>query len=185
MPQTAKPASEPATLDSVFKSMRHWRTHKSEYASAGIPDKIWLMVFELERQGYSGSELRRLFGLNTNQFSSKKSALSGNRAVESQAATVKVQNKKSKGVEPSFCKAVVDQCQTNSTPSLTEASTHPKITVTKLSSSNDKVETYLDVTTIIVECFRPDGHRLQIHTTNKSIDKVMQAFFQYGVHYND
>ena len=47
-----------------------------------------------------------------------------------------------------------------------------------LSPKKKRLPSYIDVTTIIVECIRPDGYRLRLHTTTDSITEVMQAFFE-------
>ena len=62
-------------------------------------------------------------------------------------------------------------------PSLDQAAANNQQAVKHLRSTNISPEQYLDTTTIIVECIRPDGHRLKIHTTNNRIDVIMQAFF--------
>lgn len=52
------------TLDEVFSLVQYWRDHKTEFEGRGLPDTIWLKIFELEDSGrYTASQLKRLFGL--------------------------------------------------------------------------------------------------------------------------
>ena len=67
--QSNTQTSPPITLDEVFTLIEHWREHKHEYNGTGIPDNIWLKIFELESKGnYKAAKIRRLFGLNTQQY---------------------------------------------------------------------------------------------------------------------
>ncbi len=65
-------------------------------------------------------------------------------------------------------------------PSLTQAANATKQAISQLKSTHTRPADYLDPTTIIVECIRPDGHRLKIHTTCKRVSTVMDAFFTQG-----
>lgn len=172
---------DPVTLDKAFKAMRHWRKNKHKYNKPGIPDDVCLMMFQLEANGYSVSELTKLFGLSGSQYCDKKALLLSSNSKHPAEETTDQNNKPS---TTHFCEARVEPNQ-QQVPSLQKNVSDTKKVVKHLKSTNNNMDTYLDTTTIIVECIHPDGQRLKIHTTNKSIDKVMHAFFQKGVTYHD
>ncbi len=68
----ALPAQSVLTLDEVFQAHQHWRSHKADYSGVGIPDDLWHLFFRLESQGYLGTTLRQMFGLNTQQYLAKQ-----------------------------------------------------------------------------------------------------------------
>ena len=174
------------TFDDVFKDMEHWRNHKNEYEGSGIPEVIWRKVFELERTGcYTATQLKRMLGLNSQQYRTKQAALinpvaSGpnkQRIPESNAATTP---KEDASQEPIFCEAFVSPDAQPQVPALTPDNTKKakktKAVIKQLKSTQQQPECYLDRSTIIVEYLRPDGHRLKIHTTTQSIHQVMRSF---------
>ena len=183
MSQQNAPNSATITLDEVFKAMQHWRKNKKDYSGVGIPDKIWSSIFQLEHNGYSASELKRCFTLNSKQYNLKKKQLSqSNDDSDTPVVTKNNQNEPDRAEETvSFCEATVAPTHQSDIPSLEVATSDTKKALLQIKSTNNPVESYLDMTTIIVECIRPDGYRLNIHTTTESLDKVMLAFFHEGV----
>jgi len=182
MSQPTQSTETPIKFDEVFLAMKHWKENKSEYPGPGIPDKIWLMLFQLENNGYTASDLKRLFSLNSNQFKIKRNQL--HQALDHSNSPTKPnapQSKAENNVAVDFCEAVVKSDNPQNIPPLTQAADNTKKAISKLKSTNHKTENYLDITTIIVECIRPDGQRLKIHTTNQSLNIVMKEFYQQGV----
>jgi len=170
------------SLDSVFNAMQHWRVNKKSYDCNGIPDSIWDSIFQLEAQGLPDKELRRMFGLNSEQYRKKRGQhtrekISAPKAVSDLQPvdnTVKTNNVTS----IQFSEAAIEGGAAQlPVPSLTQAAKKTKQAITKLKSTDNTPESYLDTSTIIVECIRPDGHRLKIHTTTHRLDLVMQTFF--------
>ncbi len=179
-------ATSKPTLDDVFKAMQDWRNNKGGYDSPGIPDNVWKMIFELESQGYSSKDLKRIFSLNSGQHDKKKHQLTGGPKRVSKEADANNPTKTLAGESSSpFCEAKVTADAPSKIPSLSTTLQKNKRAVATLKSTVNKPEDYLDMSTIIVEYIRPDGHRLKIHTTNDSIDKLMCAFAQQGVQIND
>ena len=173
------------TFDHVFKSLLHWRNNKSQYESRGIPDNVWEMIFQLERSGYSGKDLKRAFSINSKQYAAKKKQLSNDHKM-----SIKKEHDLAAAVLPDehtnvFCEAKITPDESPTIPALVDAAKKTKRAVETLKSTSSKPQDYLDMNTIIVEYTRPDGHRLKIHTTSASIDKVMTAFAQQGVQTND
>jgi len=170
----------PITLDEVFKALQHWREHKKEYPCAGIPEEVWLKIFQLENNGYTTNQLKRLLILNSQQYDKKRNQF---RQPPDHTNTPATLNKPQSNPEPDspidFCEAVVNPDSPQNIPSLAQADT--KKAISKLKSTDNKIENHLDLTPIIVECIRPDGQRLKIHTTSQSLNVVMQAFYQQGV----
>ena len=159
--------AKPITIDKVFSALKHWRDHKSDYPSPGIPNDVWAMLFQLEKQGFTVAELRRIFSLSNTQYINKKKQLVNTEANQSSVVTpINIDN-------INFSEVKVKQ----NIPELSERASQNKKAVTQLKSTKDDLASILDLTTIIVECIRPDGHCMKIHTTTKSIDKVMQGFF--------
>ena len=175
---TPATAISTTSLDEVFKAVQHWRDHKTDYKGVGIPDDIWVKIFQLESQGYTGIQLRRLFGLNSAQYSRKYMTLTQ----EDNSATIDATPKSVKTKPPmpppgEFGEAIVSSAQ-QAVPSLeTVAANQTRQALSQLKSTHRQAESYLDINTVIVECIRPDGHRLKIHTTSERLDVVMQNFF--------
>ncbi len=182
MSQEKLPTDSPITLDEVFKALQYWRKHKKEYPSKGIPEDVWLKIFQLESNGYTANELKRLLTINSQQYDKKRNQARQSQDYSNTPATL---NNPQSNLETDssvhFCEAVVKPDNSQNVPALTQAVNNTKKAISKLKSTDNKIENYLDLTTIIVECIRPDGQRLKIHTTNKSLDVVMQAFYQQGV----
>ncbi len=183
--QTQSPSN--ATLDEVFSHIQNWREHKNESGQRAIPDKIWRKIFELESTGrYSATFLRRTFGLNSQQFKTKKSQLLDDEIASVTTVDNCLTDKNTLSVthEPQFCEAIVSSETATNTPTLTsvesEKAMATKISVEQLKSTQQKPNSYLNMSTIIVEYIRPDGHRLKIHTTTESIHHVMQSFGAEG-----
>jgi hypothetical protein len=181
MSQAKHEETTPTTLDKVFKALQYWRSHKDQYEGAGIPDEIWRLIFQLENnKEYSSSELKKLFALNSKQYQIKHSLLCKtpyemipevSKPEDTSTAVPK------DPVKLDFAEATVDQ----TIPSLAESAHRTKQVISQLKSTHLKPAQYLDPTTIVVECIRPDGHRLKIHATTQSLDRVMQTFIQQGV----
>ena len=174
--------SLPASLDSVFNAMKHWRSNKQAYDGPGIPQKIWDVIFQLEKQGHKKSDLCRTFGLNSEQYNIMRGRRSPtvNISTENKVENIEVKIKKPEAVQ--FGEAIcADNIANKSIPPLVQAAQQTKQVINQLKTSDNQPERYLDMTTIIVECVRPDGHRLKIHTTNDRLDIVMQCFFNQGV----
>lgn len=176
--QQAADTTTPISLDSTFKALLHWRNNRKLYEGSGIPDDVWKMIFQLETDGYSSNNLRKLFTLNSQQYKKKFNQFyppenladvkpKAEVALEPVVSTPEASTLESQSVQ--FAQAV---------PSLNQASQKTKLAVTQLKSTDNNHERYLDHSTIIVECIRPDGHRLKIHTTDSRIDLVMKSFYQ-------
>ena len=131
------------------------------------------MIFYLESNGYSGLLLRRIFSLNSRQYTKKHNEL----VVEPASAD---SNNKPAVCDPpvNFCEVRVKHPEEEVIPPLTPAVEKTKQALSKLRSPDNSPEQYLDYTTVIIECIREDGQRLKIHTTNNSLDNVMHAFFK-------
>lgn len=181
--QTTAVATDSISLDTVFKALQHWRKNRKSYEGSGIPDKVWLMIFELEGNGYTGKELRRLFTLNSQQYSLKRNEL----CHEKNTPIIKPTNTPKPDItqqnnSTNFSEAIISVTNDVSpVPSLTQRINQTKQAIVRLKSPDNRAENYLDTSTIIVECIRPDGHRLKIHTTTDRLDTVMQTFYNQKV----
>ena len=176
--QTTTPS---ITLDSIFDAMEHWRNNKNAYEGNGIPDKIWKMLFAFEDNGCSGSRLRKMFGLNSEQYNRKRLQLSN--AVPPPASKLTTtDSKQDKPVQ--FGEAIVVKQPAQDIQPLsaetTAAATRTRQTIKKLKSSDYQEKSYIDTTTVIVECIRDDGQRLKIHTTNDRLDVILNTFYAEG-----
>ena len=122
-----------------------------------------------------------LFNLNSEQYKKKRAQLNPvqNTHVEKRSAPnfPKLKSNIEQDTPVQFCEAVVTSKPEKVIPTLAQAAQKNKRAVAKLKSPNNQSENYLDTMTIIVECIRPDGHRLKIHTTTDRLEYVMQAFF--------
>ena len=156
----------PVTLDQAFKALQHWKSNKSEYPKPGIPDQVWKVIFQLESVGYAAKDLKNLFKLGSEQYDKKHAQLLQAPSVDTGKKPVKT--------DP-FCEATLSVKAAVDVPPLTT-----KKDLAYLKSNQQAPEEYLDLTTIIVECVHSDGRRINIHTTIKSIDQVMKAFFNHG-----
>jgi len=174
------------SLDSVLTELEHWRANKSEYPTNSIPDKVWYHIFQLASEGRHGeAALRKIFGLNSVQYRRKKTELC---ATENstmaelpsiEATTVQERESHSSTASlPAFGEVVSLESSTISVPGLHGTT---KADLTQLKSNKNESLSFLDNSTIIVECIRPDGYRLKIHTTNSSLDTVMNTFFSQEV----
>ena len=165
------------SLDSVFKALTHWRNNRRAYDTPGIPDEIWVAIFQLEGQGYPDKELRRMFGLNTTQYKRNRSIYYPSQSNPDISKPIK-SGVNLKQLMPQFNEAIIEQETLQAqVPALAQAAQQAKQAITQLKSPGKQTQRYLDTTTVIVECIRPDGHRLKIHTTNSRLDVLMQCFF--------
>lgn len=170
------------TLDQVFEAISHWRKNKDQYETRGIPEDVWKMIFQLEDGGHAPKDLKRMFKLNSKQYDEKRIKISNiqdNQVKDLEAAILPESSPRV------FCEAKISADESDILPSLLDTTQQNKRAVAMLKSTANKPQDYLDMTTIIVEYSRPDGHRLTIHTTSESIHKVMSAFAQQGEQPND
>lgn len=167
------------TIDDICKAMQHWRANKLSYTDRGVPDKIWRSIFQLEGQGYSVSQLRQMFGLNSAQYKRKHDQLCSKVVSQHQVAAHQVKQKASQNAAIQFSEVVIADKST--IPPLPSAPRQTKQAIKKIKSNVQKPESYLDMTTVIVECIRPDGHRLKIHTTQTHLAILMQSFYNQEV----
>ncbi len=173
------------TLDQAFQAVSHWRNNKDQYENRGIPDNVWKLVFQLENQGYLPKDLKRALSLNSKQYDEKKNQIVSTLAKTAEKINdLKAVNSGDDGSNI-FCEAKIKPVDAPAIPSLSDAVQKNKQAVATLKSTINKPQDYLDMTTIIVEYIRPDGHRLKIHTTSESIHKVMSAFARQGTQVND
>lgn len=166
----------PLTIESTLQALTHWRNNKNNkelYPEPGIPSKVWKMFFALEEQGYPSKTIRQMFSVNSAQYKKKKQAVQNN-APNTNANPTKTVSK----VSPiNFCEAVVQSnTDTAKVANLNKAIENRQV-VKQLKSTTDNPADYLDFTTVIIECIRPDGHRLKIHASNQSIDIIMKTFY--------
>ena len=169
--QQPLPPKIEATLDSVLRDIEHWRANKNQYPNKSIPDTIWRNIFELSKV-HSLSRIKSIFGVSSNQYNLKHQQL-----VQASLSSIKrVENKSDKQPHAAFCEVEIGESGATVTP-LPNVQHATPAAVASLKSNNNDPSSYLDLSTIIVECIRPDGHRLKIHTTTKKINEVMQAFF--------
>lgn len=167
MSKQLTPESEVITLESVFKSIQHWREHKDEYPGRAIPDEIWKKMFALaEQDEYSPSIVRQLFKLNSDQYNRKHKALMG---------TVSSEDNKVPSPAITFGEAVANP--DIDIPALKATADKTKKAVKTLKSTEPFKMSMLDLTTAVVECIRPDGNRLKIHITAERLDVLMETFF--------
>ena len=173
--------TESISIDAVMNKLQHWRANKSSYPDSGIPNTVWEMIFSLEAEGHRAGTLRSLFGLNSTQYAKKREELKASSSKKSNPSTSpKIPPQVPEPVNPAtFAEVSVTSSASPQAQvlSLAQAAANNQQAVKHLRSTNTSPEQYLDTTTIIVECIRPDGHRLKIHTTNSRIDVIMQAFF--------
>jgi len=151
MPQEQLSTDSPVTFDKVFRALQHWRNHKKEYPSPGIPEDVWQMVFQLESSGYSANELKRLLTLNSQQYDKKRNQYRQSQNHTNSPATLNdTQNNLEADKPVNFCEAVVKPDSQQNVPTLTQAANNTKKTISKLKSTDNKMENYLDLNTIIV-----------------------------------
>ncbi len=171
-------SSEPeaVTLEPVFKAIQHWRTHKKSYPGGAIPDEVWKKVFILaEQDGYSPSNLRQLFRLNSGQYDRKYQALMGKTSSEEKTITHPNKDNKPSSRAIPLVEAVIKPAI--NIPSLNTAADKTKKEIKDLKSTAAFDISTLDPTTVVVECIRADGHRLKIHMTTQRVDVLMETFF--------
>ena len=167
------------TIDSVFAEMEHWRKNKSSYPNKSVPDEIWFKCFMLADK-YSGKKVRTLFSLNSEQYKKKYKQLVSDHKSYSANQLVKPAARKNCATSH-LCEVKIGSSMAadklKSPPPLATTHLTTKSDLSRLKSTKDEPSDYLDLMTIIVECIRPDGNRLKIHATNKSISEVMSCFY--------
>lgn len=186
MSQQSTVVNSAVSIDSVFKELQHWRKNKKNYDCHGIPDNIWKSIFQLEAEGRPDKELRRIFGLNSEQYRKKHTQhyqlQTSSRPNVTKAHSINGVTKANNVAPIQFSEAMIDNAgQHSPILPLAQAAQKTKQAISQLKSTDNNPERYLDTSTIIVECIRPDGHRLKIHTTNHRLDVVMRAFFSQEV----
>jgi len=166
-----QPPKIEVTLGSVLRDIEHWRANKNQYPNKSIPDTIWRNIFELAKV-HSLSRIKSIFGVSSNQYNLKHQQL-----VQAALPSIKqAENRSEKQPHADFCEVEIDKLGATVTP-LPNVQHATSAAVAGLKSNDNDPSSYLDLSTIIVECIRPDGRRLKIHTTTKKINEVMQAFF--------
>ncbi len=171
--------TEAVSIDAVMNKLQHWRDNKSSYPGSGIPDAVWEMIFSLEGAGHRATTLRSLFGLSSAQYTRKREQLKAAPAKKSNPSTSTKAPKRDTSATFAEVSVTSSGPPQAGVPSLAQAAANNQQAVKHLRSTNTSAEQYLDPTTIIVECIRPDGHRLKIHTTNNRLDVIMQTFFAH------
>lgn len=169
------------SVETACKAIQHWRENKSDYPGSGIPDDIWRMMFSLEESGHDKKMLLRVLGMNAKQYKRKHKELIST----GKSSTTTTDDKSSINPPPDAKLEFKDITAAMSEPppfnaELSQEIKEAKAAVSKLKSTVDRPDDYLDRTTIIVECLDPHGFRLRIHMTSDSIEDVMQAFKKGG-----
>ena len=164
-----------ATLDAAFKAMQHWRDNKADYDRPGVPDTVWQLVFQLEAQPeFDKTTLCHLLKLNSEQYDKKRKQ---HVPAAKPAAPTKPASEASKPEPLQFGEARVVDSTVQGTPPLAAAAQKTQQAVKQLKKVERQTARYLDITTIIIECVRPDGHCLKIHTAQEQLPSIMQHFF--------
>lgn len=180
--------SSEVTLDSIYKDILHWRANKSDYPDRGIPDSTWKKIFQLEAEGYPKKDLLKILSLNSRQYDMKRAQIHPSKHIQSPHQTTGdtkepvIQNTQEKEDQVVSFHEVFDSPSLHyQSPSLTkDRAEKTRAQISQLRSTNNSVDSFLDRTTIIVECIHPNGHRLKIHTTSQSLDIVMKTFYMQG-----
>src|SRR3990172_1384027 len=125
------------TLESAIKKIQHWRNNKSTYSKRGIPDDIWLMVFQLEHQGYTASHLKQIFGLNSAQYQKKLAQLNlKTHSTNSKSVSQRQQEVRQDSLAQ-FSEALITS-EPEVIPPLTQACEQTKRAVKKIKSTEQK-----------------------------------------------
>lgn len=169
---STSPTSTPS-IDVTLKKFAHWRKNKSHNASV-IPNALWLQCFELAKE-HGIASVKVLFGLSHSQYKKKYHELIESKQPEINTGKSKVASV----VDFAQAQPAIESSWdiSDDTQSTTEEPAS-NFADDDLSPKKKRLPSYIDVTTIIVECIRPDGYRLRLHTTTDSITEVMQAFFE-------
>lgn len=176
MSKQLTPETEVVTLENVFKSIQHWRTHKKAYPGCAIPDEVWGKIFILaEQDEYSPSSLRQFFKLNSEQYNRKNQELMGKASPEKKP--INHSNEENKASLPATPLVEAVPTPDSNIPPLKAAADNTKKAMKSLKSTKPFETSMLDSTTVVVECIRADGQRLKIHMTAQRLDVVMEAFF--------
>jgi hypothetical protein len=146
-----------ATLDDVSLAMKCWRETKKN-SSDSMPDEIWINIFKLADM-HSEKRVRVFLGITTTQYAERYRKLSP-----------QLNRSQTPDPSPEFCEATIPPDRERQTRSSVQA----------LRSNKPALESYIDTNTIIVECIKPDGHRIKIHAVQKNIREIMLAFFDAG-----
>lgn len=176
--------SKKVSLDSVEQALMHWRANKDKFPSSGIPDNLWLQIFSLENPSRSGGKLRKLFGLNSQQYKKKHAQLMSekNGQPATAPATPPVTEPPASTPDASTSAApspFAEVCvESNAVPPLVPDVQATQATLKTIKNTHTPINTFLDPTTVVIECIRQDGQRLKIHTRTQAIDSIVHTFYQ-------
>jgi len=162
MPQ-ANLTNDIVTIDSVLNEFKQWRKNKGTGANRAIPDSLWMNIFKLEELSHEGSDLRRIFSLNSQQYNKKHEQL------------INSSNTPELSFEPFVAVEVSNKIEHKITPKQTKLK-EVKSEISQIKSTKKVSEDFSAIKTIIVELVRPDGYKLKIHTTNDSVDLIISTF---------
>ncbi len=168
--ETNNPSIEP-TLHSVNEAIENWRRTKSGNGGHSMPDSLWQQIFLLA-ESYTAKKVRHFFSLSKTQYDSKFKKLFPPSEPPREGPTTP---ESSGSKDTDFCEVTIQP--TDTVPSLSDVAHTTSSSIQQLKSNKSDPSTYLDYNTIIVECIRPDGQRLKIHTVQKNVDQILTAFF--------
>jgi len=158
------------SLGSIEQALSHWRANKDKYPDSGIPNEIWLQIFLLEDESrYTGSKIRTIFSLNSQQYKKKRDELTA-KTVEEKPIVESTQPPP----EP-FAQVCVEN---SNVPPLSSNAQISKDIIKNIKATKTETGHFLDPTTIVVECIRQDGQRLKIHTCTQQIDVILHTFYK-------
>ena len=183
MPEKQTDMTGKLSLDAACRAIQHWRENKSDYPGSGIPNDIWNMMFTLENSGHDKKMLQRMLGVNPKQYERKNKELTS--ANKENPIASNTENNLSTNISSDLSLEFKDITESMREPPPLDAQLNQEIkeaksAVSHLKSPVDCPNDYLDRTTIVVECFDPQGFRLRIHMTADSIESVMEAFRKGG-----
>lgn len=166
------------TLDSVMQEFQYWRNNKHEHGKKSIPDLLWLKSFYLAEK-HSGKTIRKMFSLNSQQYKIKYKQLYQAEAKQASLEGTAPRAISTPAAPSDFCEVIHESpAPSTDVPPLTHKPHTTPETLAKIKSTNNNPESFLDLTTIIIECIHPNGHRLKIHATQQSLSEVMKTFYQ-------
>jgi len=158
-------------LSQALIDMQNWRGNKTNKAES-IPDKLWQQIFALEGL-HTPSQLSAIFKLSHRQYTSNKK-----RVFETTPSQTKIN---SEAPVSEFCEAnLIDNDKSApaddfNSESDSDSESPPQVALS--SPSPYALESLPNAKTLIVEFCRKDGAIMKIHTTQDSIDIVMDNFF--------
>ena len=153
------------SLENTILAFTNWRASKLQHGSnKPIPSELWDMVFTLEENGLSARVLKSALGLSSTQYKNQKAKRQQTQVAASKDTEVATANAE-------FAQAVINPSQgplEQEIPSLARAANETRQQVKQLKiTDNSKHE--LSSSTVIVECFHSEGHRLKIHATSENV----------------